>query len=40
MVEMVETDEHWSNWREPMVETSSEVETAHKFPMEFLAILG
>ena len=32
MVGMVETDEHWSNWAEPMAEASSEVETAHKFP--------
>ena len=28
------------DWREPMVEKSSEVETTHKFPTEFLAILG
>ena len=40
MVEMVETDEHCSNWRESMVETPSEVETTHKVATEFLAILG
>ena len=31
---------NWSNWTEPMVEASSEVETTHKFPTVFLAILG
>ena len=40
MVGMVEMDEHWSNWTEPMVEASSEVETTHKFSTVFLAILG
>ena len=29
MVEMVERDEHWSNWTEPVIEASSEVETTH-----------
>ena len=34
-LEMVEKDEHWSNWREPWVEKPSEVETTqttHKVP--------